>query len=122
MPIQGNSGNLAVDDTLAVGTHVFSVNPNKGAVFAIVDDLGAGGTANIAFTMDPRDISVIATGTPPAQTFAATVAHADWFLGAVAQGAAGLSGRVTAVEITIATQPVKVQIGYRTRALGSHGA
>lgn len=119
MALQKIQSNLAVDAVLAVGTHVFSINPQRGPVWALVDDLGVGGTANLATTFDVRPFENIQTGTAPAQTFVASVPNVAWATGASANAKAQLQGPVTAVQVTVATQPVHVQIGYRGRRMGT---
>lgn len=119
---QLNSRANVVDALLAVGTHVFSINPSYGAVFAIVDNLALTGTANVEFTADDRPFADIQSGTAPAQTLNADVAKAAWFPAASTGAASGLSGRVTAVQITVATSAVHVQIVQRDRSLGMSGA
>jgi hypothetical protein len=99
-----------VNDTLAVGTHVFMTPAYRGALYGVVDTLGQGGTALIEYTFDDRDKDVILSGTNPAGVFAADVASAEWNLGVVARGAETLEGPITAIKITIAVGTVRVVV------------
>lgn len=106
------STRAAVNEVLAVGTHVFEMPAHRGAVYVVADTAagGGGGTVNVEYTFDDRPTSDIFSGTNPAGVFASDVASVAWSLGAVARGAETLEGPVTAVKVTIAVGTVKVTI------------
>lgn len=105
----GQDGKQVLTD-LAVGTHVFLVSsqsiPPSGTNHLHVMVESTGGTVDVDFTLDPGDITDLATGTAPAQTFQTTVNAQTWTTGPSASAVERIIGPVTAVQITIATAAV----------------
>lgn len=106
----GGTGGAQQFTNLAIGTHVFLVTshgqPPAGTNHIHVMAESTGGTVNVAYTFDIGDLTVLATGAAPAQTFPATVNSEVWTTGATADGVERIAGPVTAVQVTIATAAV----------------